>query len=380
MIIHETIAGFRSRARRMYRRWAALTPVLLAAAVSSGCNQNIDLASLQKLSATADDQQPAFAAIAGDYYSTCQRRRLWTYIGTIQPIIARPPKALTPAQITDLTTARNSALDALNKAEGAASAITLPVPSAMAKKGQVVAAPVPTSAPSFDTTKDPCQLSQNASAQWQTINTLVLNYVRAVAALAGASSSTTNNSYNIDTLAGSLSNDGLLSNGQATAISTAASSVVRDIFNSKRRSAIAEYAAEADEALDLWLDRLEYVANQNYRRQLGLERDQVNSFFLQNFVVTTQGLPALESLQYRQTWQNELASVDSKTNAINGYVNTLESLRKAHHAIVVQMQEKGTASFFSIVNSYISEYEPQVTSIRQSFASASASPSPKPKK
>jgi len=394
------------------KRTLCLTVV---ATMLAACNPNIDLASIQKLGKTADEQAPAFAAIAGDFYASCQRGLAWRLTGHT-PVVPGMI-GLTPQQqhaigeaIRQATEAQ-AAVDRLVKshaappaiaaakrrARGASGAVTAAMsplvaaqhaaddanekldpanpPPAPAKTQPTTPAPVATAKPAstpsplltVNNTGDPCQIGADAAQQWQTVNLIVLNYVRALANLAGAREKS-DNTFGLDTLAGTLSDQGLFKKGQGTAIQGAVSSVIRDVFAQKRRDAIAKSAPLAEKSLNAVIGALEDVANVDYRQVLTQERRDVNHFFRDNFHAAPNGIPALKTLAYRQQWKDELAAIDKRVAAINDYVGTLEAFRKAHKALLSKVGQGDFSDFYSIVSAYVAEYQPRIDDITKAYA------------
>ena len=373
-----------------------------------GCKQNVDLASIQKFTQTSLDQGPQFAALAGDFYQSCRRGHIWRLIGSVPP---QPlPAGLTTAQQrsieaalaaqkqaqaavdsavrsrnqakisaastalrktqAQLDTARSSVADQAVSAFRQASQSLLRADTSGPRSSAGAATPNPPSSSqaTFGANNgDVCYLELQASDQWQKANLVLLNYVRALGDLAGAHESNTN-AFGFDSLANELVASKALSADQATTYQTFAGQLARDIFSAGRRDAIARYAPEATQALGKWIDILEYVANTNYRFVLTNERQALNHFFLDNFQATQSGLPAFEALQYKSTWKTELSDIDGRLQAISGYVNTLEALRKAHNALVQKSAQRNFADFYEIVTVYITEYQPELDKIRKAFA------------
>jgi hypothetical protein len=404
------------------RRAAAAS---FAALLLASCRQNIDLASLQMLSKTADDQGPAFAAIASDFYASCQRQRNWRLTGRTlvvpsvvgltrhqQNAIAQAQRDAdaAQAQVDTLVKAHVAAAkvaaakrkaDAANRAATAAVAPLIakqkaalernataaraaatdepappapptamptpgPAPSA-APAAAPAAAPTPTPLLTATDTHDPCQISADAAQQWQTVNLVLLNYVRALGNLAGAREKA-DNTFGIDGLASSLSDQAAFKKPQVDAIKGAAAQMVRDIFSAKRRDAIALSAPKAGNSLDTIVLNLEYVANVDYRIVLGQERRDINEFFRDNFHATPRGIPALQTLQYRQQWKDELTAIDKRVDAINSYVATLESFRTAHRSLLKKIATNDFSDFYSIVSTYVAEYQPKIDAITKAYA------------
>jgi hypothetical protein len=377
---------------RLTRKLVAAAAVASCGSFLSGCNQNVDLDSIRTFTNAALQQQGAFADLAADFYGSCQRDRLWRLIGSIspQPASVGPSPEEQQALVAALQAKKASeaaVLAALQNARASSNAarekqfvaekhrIDLESVGATPPKAEpnavVTPAPAASATPvpallTVEDTHDPCQLEADAADQWQKANIVLLNYVRALGNLAGSKDGSTD-TFGFDALASGLTGSKALNAAQADAFKTGASELASDIFAAKRRDAIAFHAAAADAVLSSWIVTLENVANNNYRGVLDAERHAVNHFFEDNFAASEAGLPALESIQYKGTWKDELTQVDARVTALNAYVQALEALRSAHHAMVMQSKVNGFSDVASIVNGYVSEVQPELVKIHAAF-------------
>lgn len=395
----------------MGHRIAVLRASLVCVAVVAllcGCKQSIDLSALQKLGAAMNDQETANAAIAADMYGSCQRQYTWRSTGQANPIIIHPH--LTPANAKQLARAvalHDQAVKRLHQLiSGHASRFEIKTAQKMVQKAAVnvesarglipkatpmpnlvptsTPKPIPASTPAPSPTasslltpqdtNDPCQYEEDAAEQWESVNLVVTNYVRALANLAGGND--TNTSFGLDSLAKDATNAGIFKNGQGDAIKGFVKQLITDRSSFERRDDLAKDAPIAEAALGHLIDNLEYVARMDYRDELDGEQQTINNFFLDNFQATQAGLPALQSLQYRATWKSELDGLAQKRHAIDAYVQSLEKIRKVHHAILTQIQSSGFSNLTTIVSGYVSEYTPLVESIKKAYSSPAPAKSP----
>ncbi len=302
------------------------TLALAFSTLLAGCNEPaVDLSAIQSMVQTTDAGAPSYALLAADFYGSCKRAREWELTGQWRiPFTHRGAKPVVPL---------------------------LP--------------PLPHS-PVASSNGDPCALASQSARQWQTMNLVVINYIDALGALAGGNEPA-DNSYGFDKLATSLTDSNLLSSGQATAIQGAFAKVVTDIFNHRRREAIAQNAPAAKAALDTIIDRLESVADSDYRGLLTIERLDINEFYTRNIQATQPGLENLETLSYRAKWRDDLHDLDTKTAAIEDYKGSLEALRSAHDSLVNSASHPQDLK--SVVKAYITEYLPDLTAIDKAFSS-----------
>ncbi len=384
-------------------------------AMLAGCNQSIDLSALQMLSKAMDDQEPANAAIAADMYGSCERQLVLRETGLAEPSVQLATRAVSDRAQSMLQDAQ-AALDrakravALAIARGEANrdkaknaALRAQVRAAQSREEQAVAhldsvqnsirgssiaaasatptphpspSPLPSALPTPlltpDQTNDPCQYSEDAAEQWQSVNLVLTNYVRTLSNLAGASDR--NTAYGLDSLAKDVTNAGLLKNGQGDALKSAVAQLITERFNVSRREAIAQDATKADGALGRIIDILEYVARNDYRGELDGEQQTIDNFYRDNFYATQAGLPAMQALQFRAQWRADLDALAQRRHAIDAYVQSLEAIRKAHSAILRQIGAGGESAFASIIAAYVSEYTPLVESIRKAYVPAAKSP------
>jgi|GEM_PF-6275795 len=314
----------------------------------TGCRQNVDLSAVQALAQEVGSSSDSFAMLANDFYGSCVRQYNWRWSA-----------ALSRAKIEPISQA--------------------------------------------------CAASQNASQQWQDANLIVIEYVQALGSLAGGGDSQTD--FGIPGLVQSINgvtNSGL-NQAQTKAISDAATSIVTDIFNIRRRNELATYIPQANTHISNLIDTLEQIARTNYGLQLDLEQESIDHFFVA--VVAPPGAapqpvsaPTIEELHrrlneslkrrasnrvmrnalfdraildidrvqvltLRREYEKERSATDERRKAIAAYVGALETIRGVHEQLTASITSNSQGDVRRIVQAYIDEYGPQVHAIQAAFAS-----------
>lgn len=306
-----------------------------ACLMSFGCRQSVDLDSVRTLAATTSASADSYAALTEDFYSSCVRVYDWEWAA-----------------------ARSHA--------------------------------------GFPSLTDSCGDNREAANQWQNANLVVLSYIRALGALAGGSDTQTD--YGIPKLIDGINSvtGSSLSKGQVSSISTAATNIVTDMYNIRRRNAIATYAPKANDDLDALITVLEGVARTNYSKQLDFETDAVNNFYKPVAPVVPNGMaPApqggtskepmrrgawppvvisaigdvgkVQLLELRDRYRADKAAVDQRRSAIDAYVLSLEALKTAHKGLVDTIQSNSIGDVAKIVQAYVDQFRPDVESIDRAF-------------
>lgn len=309
----------------------------LALFVLVGCRQNIDLEAIRSLAATTAAASDAYTAISLDFYSSCVRAYEWDRAGSLKP--AALPKLA-----------------------------------------------------------DACSLNQTASQQWENANLVVLQYVRALGDLAGGSD--TGNDFGIPALASSISGatKSSLDPSQVTSMANLATSLVTDIYNIRRRNAIATVAPKADSDLQQLIGVLEKIAQNNYSNQLDFETDAIEDFYrpvVANPPGTTGRVPhtvhpasantypplvletlrdvdRVQRLRLRKEYRVDRAAVDDRRKAIDAYVSSLETIKSAHSAILTAIQSGGIEAASGIIQGYVSQLGPQIATLRKATGGGSS--------
>jgi hypothetical protein len=326
---------------------------LVLATTLTGCRQNVDLSAVRALADQVGSSSDAFATLANDFYGSCIRTYNWKW---------------------------SAALSRAN----------------------------------MQTLSQECDTSQGAARQWQDANLIVIEYVQALGSLAGGGDSQTD--FGIPTLVQSISGTAHtgLRNDQTKAISDAATSIVTDIFNIRRRNELATYIPQANAHLSAIIDKLEDVAQTNYNTQLNLEQDAIDRFFVA--VAPPVGgapqpvaAPTLEQLQarlaqsakrrssnrdmrnalfdraivdidrvqilaLRREYQKQRAATDERRKAIAAYVSSLETIRGVHQQLTASIASNTRGDVRAIVQAYIDKYGPEVRAIQTAFSSQGATP------
>jgi hypothetical protein len=329
------------------------TICMAVAAVSlfSACNQSVDLDAIKTLANATAASADSYNSLSGDFQSSCIRAYEWEWAG-----------ARTHSRFPSLDSA--------------------------------------------------CGANQRAAVQWRDANLVVLSYVRALGSLAGGND--TKSDFGIPNLIDKI-NSGAgtgMSKAQSSAISTAATAIVTDIFNIRRRNEISKYAPKANADLDSLIAALEQVATTNYSTQLDLETDAIDHFYapvapqevsgpgLPATVATVKGLRVtarserpmsvpvgtvvpkivnqtlldfdkVQLLTLRDRYRLDRAAVADRRKAIGAYVDSLEALKSAHSSLVEAITSNKPGDVAKIVQAYVDEFRPDIKTIDDAFKGGS---------
>jgi hypothetical protein len=337
----------------MVRTFTALLCAIFLVTALSGCRQNVDLSAVRALADQVGSSSDAFATLANDFYGSCIRTYNWKWSAALSRASMQP----------------------------------------LAQE---------------------CDTSQTAARQWQDANLIVIEYVQALGSLAGGGDSGTD--FGIPTLVQSISGTthAGLTGDQTKAISDAATSIVTDIFNIRRRNELAKYIPQANAHLSSIIDKLEDVAQTNYNTQLNLEQDAIDRFFVSvappaGGAMQPVAAPTIEQLQarlaqsvkrrssntimrnamfdramldidrvqiltLRHEYEKQRAAADERRKAIGAYVSALETIRAVHQQLTASIASNTQGDIRAIVQAYIDKYGPEVRAIQTAFSSQGTTP------
>ena len=291
----------------------------MALAALSGCRQNVDLDAVRMMSQSASAAQASFDNVAQDFHETCVRKLRWEYLKQ---------------------TAKSSAGEL----------------SGIDEK-------------SYQPQRCDDALTTTAIARWKAFNRLYLGYFVAMGNIAGAKSDA--NAYGIQSFAKTIVESrqfGGASN--ATPIkdaATALTAAIDEVFNARKRDAISGFAGtEGAKFIAKAIPGLVNASN-DLSTSLGFEEDAVNDFYVETFKHTKGGTDMLAALRYRQDWAADLKTVQNRREAITSYQNAIGDLEKAHGALVDSIKSDKPQAVASIVQLYLSEFQPLVEKMNASF-------------
>lgn len=282
--------------------------VLIATALlfATGCQQSADLSAIIALAKSTSDSQATFASLANDFQGSCIRTVGWQRA----------------AEPTHLFPDANSA----------------------------------------------CSEEAKASQQWTAANSIVTGYVASLGALAGGSYDP--GDYGLTDFSTTLSDLGAtkaFTDTQRKTIVGAATSLINDYFNIKRRQDLSSIIPSADADLDTVISTLEDAAQTNYVTQLSSERIAIGLFFEPNIARARPGLERLYAFRYRSVEHQQMQTVDEHQGAVAHYVAALEQIRTTHHQIASAITSNRISDVSSIIKAYLAEYQPQIQALQQAL-------------
>jgi hypothetical protein len=306
------------------------------------CRQNVDLSGVQTLAATAASAVPSYSAVANDYYDSCLRYNGWVQLAE--------NGILTNAQ--GQVNAILTALPSPAPLPSGAPAVHQMPPSEVAQANSAIAKVIGA---------DSCEATQLAVTDWLHADSAVLDYMAALGKVAGGSKPT---DFGFNTLT---SNVKSLSSAQSSAVGTFLNDLFNQYFDIERRSDIATSAESADASLGTVCAFLVAAATE-YKKQLARERGEINTFYSFNLgQPNPKGLERARLVEFEVDWQAKLAAVDEKITAASAYIESVDSIRKAHAALVASIKTNNIQSMSSVASTFVSDFYPKLVAIQKAF-------------
>lgn len=376
--------------RRMARTRA--TAIVLAFGLTfalCGCKQSVDLSAVNDLAKTAATSQSAFDDLATDFGESCLRRTVYETIGSAMeqytPRKVSPPKAVArrtvvaaqgSLSVSDLATLSPQELvRRLTPAvAGALTEAQFIVLATRSDSAQILGSLSPATLTALDQSPSAkagtveggaCADELAVSRTWQQSNAIVVNYFIALGKLAGGVPA--DDSYGLKALGNDVASSKVLSAPRATAIAGFANDVLTQIYDAKRRGALAQYIPEADKSLGNAIAALESLATDDYVHSLTRERVVANRFFQRNLQLSKPGEQAFQVLSYADTWSDRMKSLDGHVAATRSYVNSWETLRSGHTKLLKAIQTNDARSALAIAQSIYSAIAPDITAIKKAY-------------
>jgi hypothetical protein len=301
------------------------------AGLLAGCNQNVDLTAVQKFAETTAAAGTSFDALASDWASSCQRR--W-------PLVAEP-RALAGLHAPLRPGYRWP-----------------PAPPA----GPAGFAPT-AAAPSLDlkalANLSDCKVEAGLSRSWRDHNAIVLNYVRALGAIAKV-----DKVPKFDSIGTELESAKIVSKPQVDAFQSLLNTIALAETRIGQEDAIARAAVAVKDDLPAAVAALK-LADSEYSNALAIEYDGVISTYSQliceavlsagrvsggssvgrcilppNFPSTIRPADRLRIEQYTNALTERVDSINAKRAATIGYADALDTIVATNQEIVDRAQHK----------------------------------------
>ena len=393
-----TVGKTRSSSRRgkpmfqicRFRPSSAMALTVTLGVVLTGCNQSVNLDAVRALAASAAASQATFNSLAADYGDSCVRRNIYSSIGaaveTNFPRNALPSPVAKPAVTPSGTQSPVSDIDIASlPPDMLAPKITVDVAKAMTQgrlllllqrndsaliltklSPDVIAAlnVSPGQAPDVDATHA-CDLPMAAARAWQNANGVVIAYFVALGKLAGGVPAS--DSYGVKALGTAVVASKGLSKDQGDAIGAFANDVLDQIYEARRRGALADYIPKADAALGGAITTLQGLATDSYANSLSRERIVANRFFQRNLQMAQPGEQAFEVLSYADAWSTRTKDIDDKAAAIKAYVSAWDTLRSNHAKLLTAISNNDASSALAVAQAIYAAITPDIGTIEKAF-------------
>ncbi len=295
-----------------------LRSVIVAGIVASfictaGCEQNVDLAGVQRLAATIDGSSAAFAALAADFGDSCVRQYDWQ------------------------RAAGNVSSDPAHALE------TL------------------------------CGPASETAAEWEAGNRVVLGYVKVLGSLAGGGQAPTD--YGIPELLKSQHLAGAQSTSTIGALGAKLVGDFFDVRR-RHEIAIDAPQAQSDlDALIAALESVAQDNYRSQLRYEGDAVDDFYAPVLRSGVLhhaSTADTVAL--IEARERYRVDRSAVDERRNAIAAYVGALDGLKKTHAALVAAIVSNRPGDIGAIATAAVLEYVPNQRTLETALAPRGSKP------
>ncbi len=374
--------------KRTIRVGLALSLALALAA----CKQSVNLEGVRAAASAATAAQDSFNAIAEDFYDSCVRRNVYASISSQMslyfPTVGKTPPSravlvpgaaageagrLTPESILNLPAGR-LAQELTPPAAAHLSETQLMLIISRPDESEVFlkmspdalaalkSAPIWQSQTSDETA---CDESRVAANSWQSGNSIVVSYFVALGKLAGGSRS--DDSFGVKALAGDVGTSKLIGSTQAKALGTFANTALSDIYDAKRRDALAEFIPKANGALDGAIDALESIATDQYSFVLKREQKAEQEFLRRNLGLAKPGADAFAVLSYADAWATREADLQKRFGAIQSYKAALQKLRAWHTALLKSIDANDSGAAANVLESLATSLKPDLDAMQTVF-------------
>jgi hypothetical protein len=142
--------------------------------------------------------------------------------------------------------------------------------------------------------------------------------------------------------------------------------LANEIFDSKRRSAIANTAPMADQALQTLVTLQKHAAKQ-YKFQLNTERDRVDSFYRNNFSIVPPGLGRVQIIADEVQWKATLDDIDKRSAAADDYIASVDSIAAVHASLIDDIENNRFDRLYALAANFVAEFKPKVEALNKAF-------------
>jgi hypothetical protein len=354
----------------------------------------VDLTAVNNLATAATASQASFNALAADYGDSCVRRTVYEHIGSaMEQYIPRPAATAAVQRVAPASTAvpppgvTLSVTDAATlPASEIARRLTLTAAASLPEATYLVlitrrdSAAImrqlpPATLNALDNSpgamagtaeSGACIDEQAASHAWQEANAVVVGYFIALGKLAGGTGS--DDTYGLKVLGNDVAATKAIPAARASAIASFANDALTQIYNAKRRGALAQFIPKADASLGNAIKMLDAFGTDDYAHALSRERIVANRFFQRNLRLAKPGVPAFQILGYADTWGDRMKTLDARSAAIQSYVRSWETLRVGHANLLTSIDRNDPGAAFAVAQSIYSAMAPDITAINKAYA------------
>ena len=174
-------------------------------------------------------------------------------------------------------------------------------------------------------------------------NTVLLNYLQAMAAL--ASNDTTALDSSLTNVGNSFKETGLFTANEVKAVKGLAAFILKLAQSGTRQSKIKEAVAENNEHIKVLTDVLSRIVTQQYQLQLTNERDELQSFYIsgmKEYVAYQKSLPRTSSdavldplpiMNVKHQYDVDDAEILKRMKAATAYSDLLKQIQAGHQAL-----------------------------------------------
>lgn len=296
-------------------RFCAFVAVALLIAA---CAPPIDLTKVAEFSNDTAQASKSFDSLSADYYDSCARSAEYRTLNDYAKTLPGPgaPRAIEQAPIVSPTFVPLNQLPA----------VTPPTPMPAASP-----AIAPASSPE-PLPPGPCAKAAAISQAWKASNDIVVGYVEALGAIAGAQTQTEN--YGFDKLTGELKG---LKPAQQQGIASLATTIANDFTAAKARGDIATFVLQADDSLHYAVATLQNEIDQAYLQQLSFERGyEADAIRAQ----LSGGPSAYRVAAVRAKWANQLTKLGQRQQAALAYRSALQTILTSQEALKKAAEDK----------------------------------------
>jgi hypothetical protein len=198
-----------------------------------------------------------------------------------------------------------------------------------------------------------CSLYHAADSATQIIYSSIKDYFNGLSDL----SNDTLTSYNVDSLKTSLTSGKFgkveINKDQADAYSGIVKVLTRAVTDSYRMSKIKEYIEQANQPIQILLDKFQFIIKSNLVGELNAKKEGYYSIY--KLMVLDTGLSEYEKLTATEDYYRKLSEINAKEDGLITYSNSLKKIAEGHQKLYDNRSDMKAKEFIGIISRYTND-------------------------